>query len=143
MRAAHTSGNNKSRKLGCAAVVVFFVLAVMYCIMSYTFVPFPLDMDEEQCEILTNETTRIILCRRSGNATVAFHFVLYENEIKPDNVIAIIKDAGIMPKLRHSDKGDGDVMVSVSDVNDIVYLLKKAVVYDLQPRGALIKLNIK
>lgn len=34
-------------------------------------------------------------------------------------------------------------MVRISDVNDIVYLVKNALVCDLHQRGALIKMKVK
>ena len=143
MIVVRTSGNNKFMKLVYASLAFLFALTVVFCIMAYTytFMAFPIDVNEEQCGILTNEATKIILCKRSGNATIAFHYVLYENEIKPDNVVAIIKDTGTIPTLEYGDKGY--VMARISDVNDIVYLVKNALVCDLHQRGALIKMKVK
>ena len=141
MIAVSTSGNNKFRKLVYASLALLFVLAVVFCIMAYTFIAFPLDVNEEQCGILTNETTKIILCRRTGGATVAFHYVLYENEIKPDNVVAIIRDTGAMPNFESV--GKGCVMVHISDTNDIVYLVKSALVHDLHSIGASIEFKAR
>ena len=142
MTAVRTSGNVKlSRKLVYASLALLFALAVVVCIMAYVFIAFPLDVDEEQCGMLTNETTRIILCRRSGGATVAFHYVLYENEIDPDNVVAVIRDTGTMPNLESV--GKGRIMVHISDTNDIVYLAESALVNDLNSTVASIKFIVK
>lgn len=138
---AHICGNNKLRKLVYTSIVLFSVLAVVFCIKAYTFIAFPLDVNEELCGMLTNATTRIILCKRSGGATVAFHYALYVNEIKPDNVVAIIRDSGVMPKLEYSDIEH--IVVRIPDVNDIVYLEKCALVCDLHQRGTLIKMKAK
>ena len=138
-----TSSNNKARKFFFVSLALLFALAVVFCIMAYTytFIAFPLDVNEEQCGILTNEITRIILCKRSGGATVAFHYVLYENEIKPDNVMAIIRDTGTMPNFESI--GKGCVEVHISDTNDIVYLVENALVHDLHSRGATIKFKVR
>ena len=127
---------NKSKKLVCFSFALLFVLAIFFAI-AYIYIAFPLDVSEVQCEVLTNEAKKLILCRRSGGATVAFHYVLYENEIKSDNVAAVIRDAGTTPKLIASN--DGCVMVHISDTNDIVYLEENALVHDLHSGGASIK----
>ena len=143
MIVGHICHKNKSKKLFCLFFALLFVLAVVSSITAYIYIAFPLDMSEIQCGTFKNDATKVILCRRSGSATVAFHYVVYKDEINPDNVVAIIRDAGTIPKFMHSDKGNEDFVVSISDVNDIVYLTKKAIVCDLHHQGALIKLNIK
>lgn len=132
MTVVHTRRKIKIKKflfyLFCA-LVLFGCAATYICII----IAFPCDKSETLCEIVANEDSKIILCRRSGNATVAFHYVLYENEVNSDKIILILKDSGEMPKLKFDNNHNFEIIIP--DKNDIIYLGEKADVCNLRGRN--------
>ena len=124
--------HNKMKKflfyLFCA-LVLFCCVATYICII----IAFPCDKSETLCEIVANEDSKIILCRRSGNATVAFHYVLYENEVNSDKIILILKDSGEKPKLKFDNEHGFEIIIH--DKDDIIYLGEKADIRNLRGRN--------
>lgn len=124
--------HNKMKKI---LFCLFFALVLFGCVSIYICIAiaFPCDTSETLCEILANKDSKIILYKRSGNATVAFHYVLYENEVNSDKIILILKDSGEKPKLKFDNEHGFEIIIH--DKDDIIYLDEKADVRNLRGRN--------
>ena len=122
--------HNKMKKV---LFCLFFALVLFGCVSIYICIAiaFPCDTSETLCEILANKDSKIILYKRSGNATVAFHYVLYENEVNSDKIIYEEGTWGVTYTIKKNATGeiidqDGNPVKGMNFFSTLYYLISSA-----------------
>ena len=76
------------------------------------------DCHEKVCNTLERGDAKVIVCERSGNATVGYYCAIYRKEVHPDNLVLLFR--GCCDGLDFNWISEGDLMFYVPDSQSIV-----------------------
>ena len=103
----------------CLGAVLAGALILALLAYLYVYIAFPDDVAEDVIQEFAHKDRKVNLCKRYGGATVGCYYVVYDGEVKPDNVAVLLKDSGFTPNI--SWDATGCVIVSIERKNGVVY----------------------